>query len=123
MQRQAIMQGARWRHRGRLKDWGKMVTREAAVAGLLGLTMALAVSAIGIFRGGPEIALVVSLTMVMIVLVGSLIGMSLPFILSRFKLDPAAASAPLVTSLADAIGVIIYFAMATMLLDVSAAAG
>ncbi len=107
----------------RLKDWGKMVTREAAVAGLLGLTMALAVSAIGIFRGGPEIALVVSLTMVMIVLVGSLIGMSLPFILSRFKLDPAAASAPLVTSLADAIGVIIYFAMATMLLDVSAAAG
>ncbi|NYS23623.1 magnesium transporter [Rhodobacteraceae bacterium 2376] len=106
----------------RMKDWGKMVTREAAVAGLLGLTMALAVSAIGIFRGGPEIALVVSLTMVLIVLVGSLIGMSLPFILSKFKLDPAAASAPLVTSLADAIGVIIYFAMATWLLDVSAAA-
>ncbi|MCC5985444.1 MAG: magnesium transporter [Rhodobacteraceae bacterium] len=105
----------------RLKDWGRMVTREAAVAGLLGLTMALAVSAIGIFRAGPEIAMVVSLTMVMIVLVGSLIGMSLPFILSRFKLDPAAASAPLVTSLADAIGVVIYFAMATMLLDMSVA--
>ena len=105
----------------RLKDWGKMVTREAAVAGMLGLTMALAVSGIGVFRGGPDIAMVVSLTMVIIVLVGSLIGMSLPFILSKFKLDPAAASAPLVTSLADAIGVIIYFAMATMLLDMSVA--
>lgn len=103
----------------RLKDWGRMVTREAAMAGMLGLTMALAVSGVGLFRGGPDIAMVVSLTMVMIVLVGSLIGMSLPFILSRFKLDPAAASAPLVTSLADAIGVIIYFAMATMLLDMS----
>lgn len=103
----------------RLKDWGRMVTREAAMAGMLGLTMALAVSGVGLFRGGPDIAMVVSLTMVMIVLVGSLIGMSLPFILSRFKLDPAAASAPLVTSLADAIRVIIYFAMATMLLDMS----
>lgn len=100
----------------RMKDWGRMITREVLVAALLGLTMAIAVSAIGIFRGGPEIALVVSLTMVMVVLAGSLIGMSLPFVLSRFRLDPAAASAPLVTSLADAIGVLIYFAMATMLL-------
>lgn len=48
--------------------------------------------------------------------VGSLIGMSLPFLLSKFKLDPAAASAPLITSLADAIGVVIYFAMASWLL-------
>ena len=104
----------------RLKDWGRMVTRKAAVAGLPGLTMALAVSAIGVFRAGPEITMVVSLTMVVIVLVGSVIGMSLPFILSEFTLDPAAASAPLVTSLADAIGVIICFAMATWLLDMSA---
>ncbi len=90
----------------RLRDWSRM----------LGLTMALAVSGIGLFRGGPDIAVVVSLTMVLIVLVGSLIGMSLPFLLSKFKLDPAAASAPLITSLADAIGVVIYFAMATWLL-------
>jgi magnesium transporter len=48
--------------------------------------------------------------------------MSLPFLLSRFRLDPAAASAPLVTSIADAAGVVIYFAMASWLLDVSAAA-
>ena len=100
----------------RLRDWSRMLGRESAVAGLLGLTMALAVSGIGLFRGGPDIAVVVSLTMVLIVLVGSLIGMSLPFLLSRFKLDPAAASAPLITSLADAIGVVIYFAMATWLL-------
>ena len=105
----------------RMSDWGKMLGREVVVAGALGLTMALAVSMIGIFRGGPEIALVVSLTMVIIVLVGSLIGMSLPFLLNRLKLDPAAASAPLITSLADAIGVVIYFAMATWLLDLSAA--
>jgi hypothetical protein len=44
--------------------------------------MALAVSVIGIFRGGPEIALIVSLSMVVIVIVGSVIGMSLSFLLS-----------------------------------------
>jgi magnesium transporter len=54
--------------------------------------------------------------MVLVVMVGSLIGMSLPFILSRFKLDPATASAPLVTTLADASGVFIYFGVATAIL-------
>jgi magnesium transporter len=70
---------------------------------------------------GPDIALVVSLTMVLIVIVGSLIGMLLPFLLSKFKFDPATASAPLVTSIADATGVLIYFAMATWILGMAAA--
>lgn len=99
-----------------LKDWGKMLGREVLIAVLLGLTMALAVSGIGWYRGGPGVAVAVALTMVLVVVVGSLIGMSLPFILSRFKLDPATASAPLVTTLADAAGVFIYFGVATMIL-------
>lgn len=100
----------------RIADWGSMLGREVMVAGLLGVTMALAVSMIGVVRGGPEIALVVSLSMVLIVLVGSLIGMTLPFVLTRLRLDPATASAPLVTSIADASGVLIYFTIATALL-------
>ncbi|TVR97498.1 MAG: magnesium transporter [Rhodospirillales bacterium] len=100
----------------KMADWGWMLGREVAVAALLGLTMAIAVSAIGVIRAGPEIALVVSLSMVIIVIVGSLIGMTLPFILTRLNLDPATASAPLVTSIADATGVIIYFALATAFL-------
>jgi magnesium transporter len=105
-----------------IKDWASMLGREFLVAGLLGLTMAVAVSLLGLWRGGPEIALVVALTMQLVVIVGSVIGMSLPFILSRFKLDPAAASAPLITSIADACGVLIYFGMATWLLDLPVAA-
>ncbi|MGF1621696.1 MAG: magnesium transporter [Rhodomicrobiaceae bacterium] len=100
----------------RLKDWGKLLSREVLVAFGLGATMALAVSLIGIVRGGPEIALVVALTMVIVVIAGSLIGMSLPFILHSFKLDPATASAPLVTTIADALGVVIYFSIATAFL-------
>lgn len=100
----------------RLKDWGTLLGREILVALGLGGTMALAVSLIGIVRGGPEVAVVVALTMMLVVIVGSLIGMSLPFILHRFKLDPATASAPLVTTIADAIGVVIYFSIATAFL-------
>jgi magnesium transporter len=99
-----------------LRDWGRMLGREFGVALLLGAVMAAVVSVLGILRGGPEIAAVVSLTMVSVVLVGSLIGMSLPFVLSRLKLDPATASAPLITSIADAAGVVIYFGIATAVL-------
>ncbi|EKO3890514.1 magnesium transporter [Vibrio metschnikovii] len=99
------------------KDWAKMLGREVMIAGLLGVTMAAAVSMLGLWRGGPEIALVVAITMQIVVIVGSVVGMSLPFILSKLKFDPASASAPLITTIADAVGVIIYFSVATMILD------
>ncbi|MBE0505158.1 MAG: magnesium transporter [Marinospirillum sp.] len=99
-----------------LGDWTRLLVRELLVAGALGLTMAIAVSPIGIFRGGLDIAMVVGMSMIIIVLVGSMIGMSLPFLLHRLNWDPATASAPLVTTLADAGGVITYFALATWLL-------
>lgn len=97
-------------------DWGRILVRELLVAICLGVSMAAAIAAIGVFRGGPDIALVISLSMILIVIVGSIIGMLLPFILSRFRMDPATASTPLVTSIADAIGVLIYFSMANVLL-------
>lgn len=100
-----------------LKDWLSMLGRELFVAGLLGASMAAAVSLLGFWRGGPEIALVVALTMQIVVIIGSLIGMSLPFLLSKLKMDPAAASAPLITSIADIIGVLVYFSIATVVLD------
>lgn len=91
---------------------GHMLGREILVAGLLGLTMAMAIYGIGAWRGGLDIALVVSLAMVVIVLAGSLIGLTLPFVLTRIGLDPATASGPLVTSIADVAGVLIYFGIA-----------
>lgn len=98
------------------KDWFRMFGREALIASLLGLTLAFAVSLLGWARGGLEVALIVSSTMVIVVVVGSLIGMSLPFLMARLKIDPATASAPLVTSIADISGVFIYFAMATWIM-------
>lgn len=99
-----------------LADWGQMLAREVLVATALGLTMALAVAGMGVVRGGHQIGLVVAATMVLVVVVGSIVGMSLPFLLSRLKLDPASASAPLITSIADVAGVIIYLNIATVVL-------
>lgn len=99
-----------------LTDWGRVFARELGVAVLLGISMAAAIAVIGVFRGGQQIALVIAMSMILIVIVGSLIGMLLPFLLSRFRMDPATASTPLVTSIADATGVIIYFTIARAVL-------
>ena len=99
-----------------LHDWYYCIGKETLVAGALGITMGLAVSIIGIFRGGIIIALIVSLSMIIIVFVGSLIGISLPFIFTRIGWDPAVASGPLITSVADVVGIILYFSIAFTLL-------
>jgi magnesium transporter len=102
----------------RPSDFGWLMAREVVIALALGLTMAAAVAGIGIWRGGVEIAAVVAAAMVSIVTMGALIGMSLPFIFARLDRDPAAASGPLVTSLADVLGVLMYFGIASVLLEI-----
>src|SRR5690625_2979248 len=100
-----------------LSDWGRVLGREMVVALLVWLGMAVGFDVIGDVRCGAGVALVIAFSMVLIVIVGSLIGMLLPFILSRFNLDPATASTPLVTSIADATGVLIYFSIARAVLS------
>ncbi|MCD8031205.1 MAG: magnesium transporter [Bacteroides sp.] len=95
-----------------MRDWMKLLSKELLVSLLLGITMALAVSVVASFRA-PEVMLVVAATMVLNVIAGSMIGLLLPFIFTRFKVDPATASAPLITSIADITGVMIYFSIAT----------
>ena len=68
---------------------------------------------------GPHyllIAATVAVTLVGIVLWGTLAGSMLPFLLKRLGLDPAVSSAPFVATLVDVTGLIIYFSVAVMLL-------
>jgi magnesium transporter len=102
----------------RMGDWFRLLGKEFGVALLLGLTMAAGAATIAYFRA-PEVMVVVAVTMIAIVLWGSLIGMLLPFVLTRLGRDPATASAPLITSLADISGVLIYFSIATWYLGVA----
>jgi magnesium transporter len=96
----------------RITDWFRLLGRELGVALLLGLTMAVGAAAISLARA-PEVMVVVAATMTIVVVWGSMIGMLLPFVLTRLGRDPATASAPLITSLADISGVLIYFSIAS----------
>ncbi len=102
-----------------LGRWGKAIGKELAVGLLLGVSMGFLTYFLGIYRDGPEIGLVVGLSMMAIVLVANLFGVILPFTLTRLRMDPAVASSPLITSLMDAIGLLIYFAIAATVLDLS----
>jgi magnesium transporter len=66
-----------------------------------------------------RMGLVVFLSMSAIVLVSNLIGASLPFLLSKLRLDPAVASSPLITSVADVAGLSIYFFIAAFILGMT----
>jgi len=101
----------------RMANWLQLIGKEILVALLLGLTMAVGVATIASIRA-PEVIVIVALTMVCIVIVGSIVGLTLPFVLTRFGRDPATASAPLITSLADISGVIIYFSIANWVLGI-----
>jgi len=99
-----------------MRDWFSLLGREAMVALLLGGTMAIAISIIGYIRGDEVVSLVLALSMMSVVMIGCVIGMSLPFILNKLGFDPATASAPLITSVCDASGVIIYLFIASRFL-------
>lgn len=104
-----------------LKDWSRLLLREVTVALMLGGTMAAAVGLLGVWRTDHLIAMVVASSMVIVVLLGCVVGLTLPFIFSICKLDPASASAPLVTSVVDAVGVLVYLSIAVLILgDASA---
>ena len=96
----------------RMQDWLRLLGKEVVVALTLGLSMAVVVGLIATVRA-PDIVVLLGATMLCTVLFGSLVGMSLPFLLTRLKMDPATASAPLITSLTDIGGVLIYFSIAT----------
>lgn len=97
-------------------DWFFMLIKEIFISVSLGVTMSMAVALIAIFRGGFIIAIVVSTAMILVVLIGSLIGLCLPFILTKLKMDPAASSVPLVASLCDISGTAVYLSLASFIL-------
>lgn len=108
-----------------LGRWWLVLRRELAAGFLLGLIL----GAIGFLRivlwaqfsgiYGEHyllVAIAVGLTLIGIVLWGSLMGSMLPLALKRLGLDPAASSAPFVATLVDVTGLVIYFSVAYFIL-------
>ena len=66
----------------------------------------------------PLIALVVSLTLVITIIVAKIIGCSLPMIAKKLRLDPAVMASPFITTIVDAVSLLVYFWIATEILHI-----
>lgn len=109
----------------RLRDWWRVFSREL----LAGLSLGIVLGLIGLIRillwPGKEVlygehyvlvGVSVAVSLVGIVLWGTITGSMLPFFLRRVGLDPATSSAPFVATLVDVTGLIIYFTVAGLFL-------
>lgn len=109
-----------------LSDWWRVAMRElpsglalGAILGVVGVVRVMSWHALGLqdFGGHPGlVATTVGLSLVGVVTFGTLVGSMLPFLLRRFGFDPASASAPLVATLVDVTGLVIYFSVALVIL-------
>ena len=112
-----------------LRDWWKVLRRELATGFLLGCILA----SVGMARvflwqflhlAGPNgyganygmLSLTIGISLVCVVLWGSLVGAMLPMFLRLIRLDPAVCSAPFVATLVDVTGIVIFFNVAKHIL-------
>ena len=109
----------------RLRDWFRVVRREllsglclGSILGVLGFLRVMVWQWIFQAYGehAVQIALTVGVSLVGVVLLGTVAGSSLPFLFRRIGFDPASASAPFVATLVDVTGLIVYFTVAGLLL-------
>ena len=118
----------------RIRDWWRVARREVmaglvlgTVLGALGFVRITLWSALATTQWGQHVhmtqyphhwlvAATVWTSLIGVVLFGTMAGSMLPFILRALKFDPASASAPLVATLVDVTGLVIYFLVASMIL-------
>ena len=114
-----------------LRDWWRVMSREVQA----GLSLGVILGAIGVVRVAlwaiigeqylhrqpygphwPLVAITVGISLVGVVIWGTLSGSMLPFLLRRIGADPATSSAPFVATLVDVTGLIIYFSIALVIM-------
>ena len=102
------------------KDTLKVVLKEFSIALICGIALAIVNFAkLMIFDDvGWQIALVVSVTMIAAVVFAKVVGSILPVIAKKIGFDPAVMSSPFISTIVDAVTLLIYFTIASSLLNV-----
>jgi len=102
----------------KLRDAGRVLLRETGSGLLLGVLLCVfAVARTLLWKTGPQLALVVGLTILAVCAWANIIGSIVPLIAQRFNIDPTVVSAPMITTLVDATGLAIYLLIAKLVLD------
>lgn len=100
-------------------DFWRMIRREFSTGFMMGLICFVIISLIiPLVYGNWMVGIVVGISLLATLSISSVIGTIVPLIINKLKFDPAIASGPFITTLNDIIGLLIYFSIATALLDV-----
>lgn len=104
-----------------LKDGWKVLWKEFRVSFIVGIVLAFInfLKTMYIDKVGLPVSLTVSITLVATVMMSKMIGGLLPLIAKKFKMDPAIMAGPLITTIVDSLALMIYFAIASMLLNIA----
>ena len=101
-------------------DWLVVIWKEIRTAVLCGLTLSVCnFGRLMIFdHVSVQVALVVCLTLMMAVIVAKVVGSTLPMVAKKIGLDPAVMASPFITTIVDAISLLIYFRVAELVLGI-----
>jgi len=101
-----------------LKDAGKVLWKELRISLLVSVILGLVIYAQNVLTGraGFTVSLTISLTMGVIVMLATIVGGMLPLAAKKLKLDPAIMAGPLITTIVDALALVVYFGIASTLL-------
>ena len=101
----------------RLRDARRVLLREMAAGLLLGTLLCIfAIVRALMWKSGPQLSLVVGLTILSVCLWANIIAALVPMLAQKFKIDPTVVSAPMITTLVDATGLAIYLLIAKAVL-------
>lgn len=102
------------------RDWYRVVFKEVRVAMVCGLALAVINYFKIIYLDGipSNVALVVSLTLVCAVMIAKIVGAILPMVAIKIKVDPAIMASPLITTIADALSLMVYFIIARNIMSI-----
>ncbi|MDX9703745.1 MAG: magnesium transporter [Candidatus Auribacterota bacterium] len=94
------------------------IWKEIRTAVVLGIACGLLLTVVAkLWRGNTYIAMILGVSMFFAVSVSSLVGMFVPLLFKKIKIDPAVASGPLITTLNDMVGLSIYLCLSTLFLS------
>lgn len=101
-----------------LSDVWKVLWKECRVSLGVGVVLGLAnyVRLIIMYPDEPIVCLVIGLSLIATVVMSKVLGCTLPFIAKTLKLDPAMMAAPLISTIVDALSLVLYFTIAALLL-------
>jgi len=105
-------------------DIRRRLTKELLVATLNGVAtsavLVMVILAVGSFAGDaipdiPRLATTAGIALILVIIMATTIGATVPLVLHRFEIDPALATGPFITTSNDILGILVFFLMANWL--------